>query len=44
VDGDEIVEAAWFSVDRLPDLPPTLSIARQLIDAFVSAHSSVATR
>ena len=38
VDGDEIVEAAWFSADRLPDLPPTFSIARQLIDAFVARH------
>jgi NAD+ diphosphatase len=38
VDGDEIVEAAWFSVDRLPDLPPSLSIARQLIDEFMSAR------
>ena len=43
VDGDEIVEAAWFSGDRLPDLPPTFSIARQLIDAFVSAHPSATT-
>jgi NAD+ diphosphatase len=39
VDGDEIVEAAWFSAERLPDLPPPLSIARQLIDAFVSARA-----
>ncbi len=44
VDGDEIVEAAWFSADRLPDLPPTLSIARQLINAFVSAHPSAISR
>ncbi|WP_437725773.1 NAD(+) diphosphatase [Sorangium sp. So ce861] len=34
-DGVEIVEADWFSRDRLPDLPPKVSIARRLIDAFV---------
>jgi NAD+ diphosphatase len=39
VDGEEIVEAAWFSVDRLPDLPPPISIARQLIDVFVSERT-----
>jgi NAD+ diphosphatase len=39
VDGDEIVEADWFSADRLPELPPKVSIARQLIDAFVSGRS-----
>jgi NAD+ diphosphatase len=39
VDGQEIAEAAWFSADRLPDLPPPFSIARQLIDAFVSSRS-----
>jgi NAD+ diphosphatase len=38
VDGGEIVEAAWFSADRLPELPPPLSIARQLIETFVSAR------
>ncbi|WP_437836952.1 NAD(+) diphosphatase [Sorangium sp. So ce1153] len=35
-DGHEIVEADWFSRDRLPDLPPKVSIARRLIDAFVA--------
>ena len=34
-DGHEIVEADWFSRDKLPDLPPKVSIARRLIDAFV---------
>ncbi|XXU77603.1 hypothetical protein WMF41_09925 [Sorangium sp. So ce1151] len=34
-DGHEIVEADWFSRDQLPDLPPKVSIARRLIDAFV---------
>jgi NAD+ diphosphatase len=34
-DGDEIVEAAWFDVARLPLLPPPISIARQLIDSYI---------
>jgi NAD+ diphosphatase len=36
VDGVEIVEAAWFTGARLPALPPPVSIARRLIDAFVA--------
>ena len=35
IDGQEIVEAGWFTVDDLPRLPPRLSIARQLIDGFI---------
>jgi NAD+ diphosphatase len=35
VDGQEIVEADWFTADRLPRIPPRLSIARHLIDAFL---------
>jgi NAD+ diphosphatase len=34
VDGSEIIEAAWFSKDELPRIPPKISIARQLIDWF----------
>ena len=30
--GHEIAEAAWFAADRLPQLPPRISIARALID------------
>jgi NAD+ diphosphatase len=36
VDGEEIAEAAWFTIDDLPRLPPRLSIARQLIDDFIA--------
>jgi NAD+ diphosphatase len=36
VDGVEIAEAAWFPLDRLPDLPPPISIARQMVDRFVA--------
>ena len=35
VDGSEILDAAWFKKDRLPKIPPRISIARQLIDWFV---------
>jgi NAD+ diphosphatase len=35
IDGSEIIDAAWFSKDDLPQIPPTISIARQLIDWFV---------
>ncbi|MDX1656927.1 MAG: NAD(+) diphosphatase [Candidatus Competibacteraceae bacterium] len=31
-DGEEIIEAGWYSRDDLPQLPPRLSIARRLIE------------
>ena len=31
----EIAEAGWFAAEDLPKLPPKISIARRLIDAFV---------
>jgi NAD+ diphosphatase len=34
-DPREIGDAAWFRVDSLPPIPPLLSIARALIDAWV---------
>lgn len=36
VDGSEIIDAAWFARDRLPQIPPKISIARQLIDWFIN--------
>jgi NAD+ diphosphatase len=39
VDGEEIVEARWFTADALPLVPPPLSIARKLIDAWVAEVS-----
>jgi NAD+ diphosphatase len=36
VDGEEIAEAAWFEATSLPVVPPRLSIARRLIDAWVA--------
>jgi NAD+ diphosphatase len=38
VDGTEIVDAQWFSVDNLPRLPARISIARKLIDAAVGGQ------
>ncbi|MCP3950698.1 MAG: NAD(+) diphosphatase [Desulfobacterales bacterium] len=35
IDGKEIVAADWYTKDSLPDIPPGISIARQLIDWFV---------
>jgi NAD+ diphosphatase len=36
VDGEEIIDARWFGADELPNIPPPLSIARRLIDDWVS--------
>jgi NAD+ diphosphatase len=36
VDGTEIAEARWFSPADLPILPPRISIARRLIDAWTA--------
>lgn len=39
VDPREVAEAGWFRHDALPRVPPSLSIARKLIDAFIAKHS-----
>lgn len=36
---DEIADAQWFAPDALPLVPPKISIARKLIDAFVARHT-----
>ena len=33
-DGVEILDAHWFSRDNLPDLPPSFSISRHLIESY----------
>jgi NAD+ diphosphatase len=33
---EEIADARWFHVDSLPDLPPAMSIARALINWFIT--------
>ncbi len=38
IDGKEIVEARWFGVDDLPEIPGKISIARKLIDWFIEKH------
>jgi NAD+ diphosphatase len=38
MDGNEMEEAIWYSVDRLPTLPPPISIARKMIDSFLSSE------
>jgi NAD+ diphosphatase len=37
IDGKEIVAADWYTKDNLPDIPPGISIARQLIDWFAGS-------
>ena len=41
VDGDEIAEAGWFEATKLPVIPPRLSIARRLIDAWIDEVARV---
>ncbi|HUG00173.1 MAG TPA: NAD(+) diphosphatase [Ilumatobacter sp.] len=36
VDPTEIVDADWYRRDSLPNIPPSISIARKLIDAWLS--------
>ena len=38
-DGVELDTARWFRFDALPEIPPRISIARQLIDAWVASRS-----
>jgi NAD+ diphosphatase len=38
-DGSEILDARWYRTDDLPAIPPRLSIARRLIDAWIAGAS-----
>lgn len=38
VDGVELTDADWFDIGNLPKLPPSISIARKIIDWVVSEH------
>ena len=43
VDGEEIVDADWFSASRLPEsLPDGISISRRIIDDFLARHGGAA--
>lgn len=35
IDPHEIEDAQWFKIDNLPQLPPSASISRQLIDSLI---------
>lgn len=35
VDGNEIIDASWFSPDEIPQLPSKISIASELIEWFI---------
>jgi len=37
IDGREIVAADWYARGNLPDIPPKISVARQLIDWFIDS-------
>ena len=39
IDEREIVDAQWFRADDLPMIPPGMSIARTLIDAWVARQA-----
>jgi len=39
IDPTEIADAGWFGPDELPMVPPGISIARSLIDAWIAEHS-----
>lgn len=39
IDPKEIVDAQWFHRDSLPNIPPRISIARKLIDAWLAGEA-----
>jgi NAD+ diphosphatase len=41
IDPREIVDAAWFTPDALPMVPPVMSIARRLIDGWLERAASL---
>ncbi|NKB71898.1 MAG: NAD(+) diphosphatase [Candidatus Latescibacteria bacterium] len=36
----ELADAQWFTPDTLPELPPSISIARELIDDYLDHHDT----
>ncbi|MCC6792823.1 MAG: NAD(+) diphosphatase [Thermomicrobiales bacterium] len=40
IDGIEIADAKWFTARAMPKVPPRLSIARKLIDAYAAKHGA----
>ncbi len=41
VDGKEIDHAGWYTTAELPEIPPPISISRELIDWFVEKHRQI---
>lgn len=39
VDGDEIVNADWFTKDNFPNIPKKFTLARKIIDGFVEKNT-----
>jgi len=39
IDRTEIEDAAWYTIDNLPQIPPRLSIARKLIDWYIKRQT-----
>ena len=35
IDPNEIVDAQWFPIDELPNIPPPFAISRWLIDGHI---------
>jgi len=40
IDPSEIADAGWFRADELPPIPPGISIARTLIDAWLGEQAA----
>jgi len=40
VDGVELDDAQWFNIDNLPDLPPPVSLSRQMIDRWLAERKT----
>ncbi len=38
IDGKEVTDAGWYDASNMPEIPPKLSIAREIIDWFISHH------
>ena len=38
VDGSEIVDAKWFDIDNLPNIPPNSTLSGRLINSCISDH------
>jgi NAD+ diphosphatase len=41
VDGTEISDAGWFEADALPEIPPKMSISREIIDSFIECNTRI---